>query len=155
MLGSINLASFVKNKEFDFDDFKDTVKKSVVALNEVLDEGLPLHPLQEQKDSVRDWRQIGLGIFGLADMLISMGIEYGSMESLELCDKIAFTMSDYAIRTSARLAKEYGAYPKCNIDEVTTTKYFIENTSEKTANLVKIYGLRNSQLLTIAPTGSR
>ena len=50
-------------------------------MNEVLDEGLPLHPLQEQQDSVRDWRQIGLGIMGLADMLIMLGVTYGSDES--------------------------------------------------------------------------
>lgn len=65
LLGSINLAEFVVNpfKEdsyFDLRAFEETVQKSVTALNEVLDEGLPLHPLQEQRDSVRDWRQIGL-----------------------------------------------------------------------------------------------
>lgn len=60
-MGSINLAEFVNEDDsFNFDSFKDAVEKSVVALNEVLDEGLPLHPLQEQRDSVRDWRQIGL-----------------------------------------------------------------------------------------------
>ena len=46
--------------QFDFEEFKRTVDIAVKALNEVLDEGLPLHPLQEQRDSVRDWRQIGL-----------------------------------------------------------------------------------------------
>lgn len=154
LLGSINLSAFVKNKEFQYEDFKNTVKIAVIALNEVLDEGLPLHPLQEQRDSVKDWRQIGLGVMGIADMLIKMEIEYGSKESIELCDKIAFIMSDYSIRTSARLAKELGAFPKCNIQEITTTPYFIANTSDKTAKLVREYGLRNSQLLTIAPTGT-
>ena len=61
LLGSINLAQFITdNKTFDFDDFQKTVDISIRALNEVLDEGLPLHPLQEQRDSVRDWRQVGL-----------------------------------------------------------------------------------------------
>lgn len=60
LLGSTNLASFVKDGKFDFEDFKSCVEISVRALNNVLDEGLPLHPLQEQRDSVRDWRQIGL-----------------------------------------------------------------------------------------------
>lgn len=60
-MGSINLAEFVdENGNFMFEDFKDAVEKSVVALNEVLDEGLPLLPLQEQHESVKDWRQIGL-----------------------------------------------------------------------------------------------
>ena len=61
LLGSINLAEFVKeDKSFDLEEFTRVVKIAVKALNDVLDEGLPLHPLQEQRDSVRDWRQIGL-----------------------------------------------------------------------------------------------
>lgn len=61
LLGSINLSEFVSSdKQFDFKSFKEVVRIAVEALNEVLDEGLPLHPLQEQRDSVRDWRQIGL-----------------------------------------------------------------------------------------------
>lgn len=159
LLGSINLAEFVLNPftneaTFDFDGFKQAVKLSVKALNDVLDEGLELHPLQEQRDSVSEWRQIGLGMFGLADMLIKLGITYGSQESISICDKIGFTMSNYAIRTSARLAKEFGAFPKCNIQEITSTPYFIANTDQKTRDLVMEYGLRNSQLLTIAPTGT-
>lgn len=115
---------------------------------------MELHPLKEQRESVRDWRQIGLGVMGIADMLINMELTYGSPESIRLCDKIAYTMANTAIRTSAKLAKEYGSFPKCNTREVISTKYFIENTDEKTRNLVMEYGLRNSQLLTIAPTGS-
>ena len=48
------------NNTFDFYDFRNTIRIAVIALNSVLDEGLPLHPLEEQKESVRDWRQIGL-----------------------------------------------------------------------------------------------
>ncbi len=156
LLGSINLNAFVdkKTKTFDFIEFKNTVKVSVRALNEVLDEGLPLHPLKEQRDSVRDWRQIGLGVMGIADMLINLGITYGSEEAIELCDKIAYTMANTAIKTSAKLAKEYGSFPKCRISDIIKTKFFIKNTDEKTRDLVLEYGLRNSQLLTIAPTGS-
>lgn len=156
LLGSINLNAFAdkKTKTFNFGDFKNTVKISVKALNDVLDEGLPLHPLKEQRDSVRDWRQIGLGVMGIADMLINLGIIYGSQESIELCDKIAYTMANTAIKTSARLAKEKGCFPKCNINEVISTQFFLNNTDEKTKDLVVEYGLRNSQILTIAPTGS-
>ena len=156
LLGSINLNAFAdkKTKTFNFDDFKNTVKIAVKALNDVLDEGLPLHPLQEQRDSVRDWRQIGLGIMGIADMLINLGVTYGSPESIELCDKIAYTMANTAIKTSARLSKTHGCFPKCNIKEIMSTKFFIDNTDEKTRDLVLGYGLRNSQILTIAPTGS-
>ena len=156
LLGSINLNAFVdkNSKTFNFDEFKNAVKISVKALNDVLDEGLPLHPLQEQRDSVRDWRQIGLGIMGIADMLINMGITYGSDESIKLCDEIGFVMANTAIKTSAKLAKEYGAFPKCKTNNIITTDYFINNTDEKTRDLVMEYGLRNSQILTIAPTGS-
>lgn len=159
MLGSINLSEFVinpfsKNATFDYDSFVKTVKISTKALNNILDEGLPLHPLQEQRDSVRDWRQIGLGIFGLADMLIKMGLVYGEEKSLNLCGKIGFEMANSAIRTSSRLAKEHGSFPKINIKEVRTTEYFIMNTDQKTKDLVEMYGLRNSQLLTCAPTGT-
>lgn len=155
LLGSINLAEFVKNGRFDFDDFKTCVSESVFALNDVLDEGLPLHPLQEQRDSVRDWRQIGLGIFGLADMLIKMGVRYGSKESLELCDMIGLAMDEAAIRASALMAKVYDKpYPKYKQEAVTLSAFFSKNTSTETKGLVEKYGLRNSQLLTIAPTGT-
>ena len=159
LLGSINLAEFVINPftpeaKFNFPSFKYTVEQAVIALNEVLDEGLLLHPLQEQRDSVRDWRQIGLGIFGLADMLIKMGLTYGSDESINLCDLIGFVMANKSIETSARLAKIEGTFPKCNTNEIIATPFFLHNTDNDTRDLVLTYGLRNSQLLTCAPTGS-
>lgn len=159
LLGSINLSGFVHdpftdNAAFDYDGFRKCVAASVKALNEVLDEGLPLHPLEEQQESVRKWRQIGLGIMGLADTMIKLGVTYGEEEAVELCDKIGFAMADAAIAASARLAKEEGAYPACNIDEVMSTEFFLANTTEQTSELVRKYGLRNSQLLTIAPTGT-
>ena len=110
--------------------------------------------LFRSQKSVADWRQIGLGIMGLADMMIKLGVTYGSEESLELCHKIGFAMADTAIGASALLAKEMGAYPRCSVDDIMETPYFKANTSEKTAELVRKYGLRNSQLLTIAPTGT-
>ena len=159
LLGSINLSAFVRDpfsehSSFDFDGLKACVKASVKALNEVLDEGLPLHPLEEQRESVRQWRQIGLGIMGLADALIKLGLTYGEEEAVAMCDRIGFAMADTAIAASALLAKEEGPYPMCNIGQVMETPYFQANTTEKTRELVKKYGLRNSQLLTIAPTGT-
>lgn len=154
LLGAINLSAFVKDGKFDFDDFSDTVSHAVIALNKVLDEGLELHPLEEQRKSVADWRQIGLGIFGLADMLIKMGIEYGSIDAIYLCDRIGFTMADTAIGTSAYLARDFGPYSKFKPEALNRNLYFIENTSGATKKAVKRFGLRNSQLLTIAPTGS-
>ena len=119
-----------------------------------MDEGLPLHPLEEQRIAVNDWRQIGLGIMGLADMFIKLGIRYGSEESLALSKKISALMADVSIRTSALLAKETGAYPKCDIDAILKTEYLHANATPETIALVKQFGLKNSQILTIAPTGS-
>ena len=154
-MGSLNLAEFVtEDKEFDYNNFTIAVNIAVKALNEVLDEGVMLHPLQEQRDSVRDWRQIGLGIFGLADMLIKMGIRYGSKESIDLCDKIGFAMADMALFASSALANCDGAYPKYNSEAVESSMFLKENSELDTQHCIQRYGLRNSQLLTIAPTGS-
>ncbi len=159
LLGSINLAEFVldpftDHAQYDFEGFKHCVEVSVGAMNEVLEEGLPLHPLEEQRQSVAQWRQIGLGIMGLADCLIKLGLTYGDEDAVKMCDNIGFAMADSAIAASAMLAKEKGAFPACCIDEIISTPYFLANTTEKTRELVRKYGLRNSQLLTIAPTGT-
>ena len=154
LLGSINLSAFVNpDKTFNYTGFAETVYVAVRALNQVLDEGLPLHPLAEQRNSVRDWRQIGLGIMGLADMLIKMEIRYGSPEAIALCDQIGFTMADAAIYESALLASQNGSYPKYKRC-VMKSRYFTNNTTKDTETYVDTYGLNNSQLLTIAPTGS-
>lgn len=155
LLGSINLSEFVCDTGFNFDDFKYCVKESVIALNEVLDEGLTLHPLKEQRESVYDWRQIGLGIFGLADLLIKLGIKYGSPEAIDLCDMIGHTMADMAIKTSAILSKEHDEpYPKYKPEAIEQSAFYSKNALGETKELVSSFGLRNSQLLTIAPTGS-
>lgn len=159
LLGSVNLSEFVRNPfsesaDFDFEELKKCVTASVFALNEVLEEGLPLHPLPEQRESVEKWRQIGLGIMGLADALIKLGVTYGQKETVDICDKIGFVMADTAIAASALLAKEKGRFSGCKVEEIMETPYFLMNTTEETRALVKEYGLRNSQLLTIAPTGT-
>ena len=159
LLGSINLSEFVRNPfsesaDFDFEELKKCVTASVFALNEVLEEGLPLHPLPEQRESVEKWRQIGLGIMGLADALIKLGVTYGQKETVDICDKIGFVMADTAIAASALLAKEKGRFSGCKVEEIMETPYFLMNTTEETRALVKEYGLRNAQLLTIAPTGT-
>lgn len=155
LLGSINLSEFVDDTGyFRFEDFTKTVYNSVIALNDVLDEGLDLHPLEEQRKSVGEWRQIGLGIMGLADMLIKMGIKYGSHKSIMVCETLAFHMINESIRASANLAKEFGPYPKYKPESIIDNVFFNMNTSDDVKELVKKYGLRNSQLLTIAPTGS-
>ena len=153
-MGSFNLSAYVKDNEFKFEEFKRDIKIVVKGMNDVLDEGLPLHPLQIQRDTVRDYRQIGIGIMGIADMLIKLELKYGSDEAVALCDKIGFVLADTSMRESALLAKELGAYPKCKKELVLESEFVKNNATEETKKLIKEYGLRNSQLLTIAPTGS-
>lgn len=152
LLGALNLAAFVKNPfthkaYFEFNDFAEAVVDAVYALNEVLDEGLELHPLEEQRNSVRDWRQIGLGMMGLADCLIKLGIVYGSKQANELCDQIAKTLFNMSIRASEARSHDYGNYPM--FDEG-----YVNSSPMMKALGYSVSGLNNSQLLTIAPTGS-
>ena len=153
MLGSINLSEFVTNKQFNEIEFCNAVKIAVRGLNQVLDEGLMKHPLKEQQDSVRDWRQIGLGIFGLADALIKMEITYGNNKAIDFIHLMGSRLINSAIEESAMLAKEFGTYPKYD-NRVLDSEFFKFVAGNKSTELVKKYGLRNSQLLTCAPTGS-
>lgn len=155
LLGSLNLSEFVKNGIFNYDELEDATIKAVSALNEVLIDGLNLHPLQEQRDSVGDWRQIGLGTFGLADALIKMKIVYGSIESKQIIEEIYKTIATSAVHASLQLAKIQGCYKNCE-KELLVESSFIKNLTlpTDTINDIKKYGLFNSQLLTCAPTGT-
>lgn len=164
LLGSINLSEFVKDPfgerpVFNTPVFIRAVKIAVRALNQVLDEGLPLHPLQIQRDSVAKWRQIGLGIMGFGDMLIKMRIPYGSDRCSKLIATIGKALCNAGLQESALLAKELGMFEAYNEDYILNSFYMQSKIkdgviSDETINLIKSYGLRNSQLFTIAPTGS-
>lgn len=164
LLGSLNLAEFVKDPfgkrpAFDIPSFKQAVKVAIRALNQVLDEGLPLHPLQIQRDSVAKWRQIGLGIMGFGDMLIKMRIPYGSDRCSNLIATIGMALCNTGLQESALLAKELGTFEAYNEDYILNSFYMQSKIKEgviyeETIDLIKTYGLRNSQLFTIAPTGS-
>ena len=158
LLGSINLAAFVNdNGAFDYERFCNVVEIATMALNVVLEEGLERHPLKEQRETVRDWRQQGLGIFGLADCLIKMKLKYGSPDALFFCDYIAHLMAVRAIAASNMIARNKGgAYPKYT-DEVLDSSFFMAHKNKLSSGeleSIKAFGLRNSQLLTIAPTGT-
>lgn len=164
LLGSLNLSEFVKDPfgerpVFNTPAFIRAVKIAVRALNQVLDEGLPLHPLQIQRDSVAKWRQIGLGIMGFGDMLIKMRIPYGSDRCSKLIATIGKALCNAGLQESALLAKELGTFESYNEDFILNSFYMQSKIKagaiqEETINLIKSYGLRNSQLFTIAPTGS-
>lgn len=174
-LGSMNLSEYVvmdlyfdkssvdTRYIFDFDTFKKDVWTCVYALNDVLIEGLKKHPLPEQRKTVGELRQIGLGIMGLGDMLIKLGIKYGSDESIELCEKIAKTMINTAVRASVDYMKSDTAY-KYDMDS--PHKYYSKDTflssnfvlnaidAQTREYVVSHEGMFNSQLLTCAPTGT-
>lgn len=159
LLGSLNLSEFViapftQNARFDIEKFGEAVRIATRGLNEVLDEGMPLHPLQVQRDSAHDWRQIGLGIMGLADMLVKLGVTYGSTKSLAICEMIAFELLNKSVYESAMLAKEEGAFPMFDLDKLRKSPFYMQNIHGDVKEVVEKYGMRNSQLLTIAPTGS-
>lgn len=160
LLGSINLAEFVtkpftKDAWISFDKLEEAVAVSVRALNQVLLEGMDLHPLEIQRKSVYNWRQIGLGTMGLGDMLIKLGVTYGSEDSIRIIDSVFKFIATTAVETSLQLAKIEGCYPMCN------KKALVESSFIKALELpsaviedIKKFGLFNSQLLTCAPTGS-
>lgn len=164
LLGSLNLAEFVKDPfgkrpAFDIPSFKQAVKVAIRALNQVLDEGLPLHPLQIQRDSVAKWRQVGLGIMGFGDMLIKMRIPYGSDRCSNLIATIGMALCNTGLQESALLAKELGTFEAYNEEYILNSFYMQSKIKEgviyeETIDLIKAHGLRNSQLFTIAPTGS-
>ena len=156
-LCAINLAAFVKDEKFDFDDFSYVVQEAVKYQNEILTEGLKRHPLKEQQESVANYRQIGIGIMGLADMLIKLHIQYGSEEALELCDKIGTYLNYYGIKASSDLGDILGQYKDFNLEEITSTEYWkeqLESFIKYNLILFPFVHLRNSQLFTIAPTGT-
>lgn len=160
LLGSINLAEFVNdaftdNCHVDFEALEKAVAISVQGLNQVLMEGMDLHPLEIQRKSVYDWRQIGLGTLGLGDMLIKMGVKYGSKESLAIIDSVFKFIATTAVETSLQLAKLEGCYPMCNKQALAHSRFIDTlNLPTDVVKDIEKFGLFNSQLLTCAPTGS-
>lgn len=160
LLGSINLSEFVINPFTDksnvnWDGLEEAVAIAILGLNEVLNEGMMLHPLHEQRESVKNWRQIGLGTMGLADMLIKLGVTYGSLEAIKVTESVYETIAKSAVMASLELAKTAGCYPMCKKEQLVESS-FIQALNIPKAALedIKTYGLHNSQLLTCAPTGS-
>lgn len=155
LLGAINLSAFVENRALNLPEFKQAVRIAIRALNDVLDEGLELHPLPEQRECVRKWRQIGLGIMGFADMLIKMGIQYGSERCFDIIDMIGNAMVVTGLDESANIAEERGAFEMFDAEKILNSTFIKNNhIPNKLIQKIEENGLRNSQLFTIAPTGS-
>lgn len=156
-LGSINVYSFVRNKFrtdafFDYKGFAETVVKAVMALNDVLKYGYDKQPLPENKKCIDDWRQIGLGVFGLADAMVALRIKYGSEESINFVDTLFKLMHDMALRASVGEAIRFGSYDKFYKGILPTVDKDLMTTEE--LDDVMKHGMANASLLSIAPTGT-
>ena len=156
-LGSINVYSFVRNKFckdafFDYKGFCETVVRAVMALNDVLKYGYDKQPLPENKKCIDDWRQIGLGLFGLADAFVALRIKYGSEESIEFVDILLKTMHAMALRASVGEAIQFGSYGKFFKGILPTVDKDLMTTEE--LDSVMKHGMANASLLSIAPTGT-
>ena len=153
-LGALNLERFVdQDGNFDFDGFKETTAVGARFLDNVIDYNLDRHALEEQKQNAKNDRRVGLGILGLGDMLVKMGIKYDSDEALETIGKIMEIHRDTAYETSAELAKEKGEFPNFDWDGYSQS-LFVQDLPKKLQNKIKKNGIRNCTLTTVAPTGS-
>lgn len=155
-LGSINLAKFVDmyTGKFCWDDFANTVHVAVRALNNALDYSYDKQPYEENRKYILDWRPIGLGVFGYADMLVELGLEYGSDKALEFTRKLFHRLTNEAVKASALLCQDYfNTFCEYDYDKTADSKFF-QSLDDDTKEWVKKYGLLNGQLISIAPTGS-
>lgn len=157
-LGSINLYNCVKSPFteeacIDMAKLADLVATGVKALDEVLDYGYDMQPLPENKTCVDDWRAIGLGIFGMADMFIALGVRYGNSDTRRILEDIMRFIFRQAVKTSVELAKVKGAFKKFQWDYVKESP-MLDLLDEETIRAIERYGLRNGTLLSIAPTGT-
>lgn len=161
-LGNINLSAYVKNPftdraEFDFVALTHDVPIYVKALNDVLIEGKEYHPLRKQRNAIRDYRQIGLGVTGLADMLIKMRILYGSKEACQLVSGIYRVIINQSVIASVDYAvgNDCLSYKGFNVEDFCNCTFAQKVLDKETKDYVKAKGkVYNSQFLTIPPTGS-
>ena len=161
-LGNINLSAYVKNPftdiaEFDFVALTQDIPIYVNALNDVLIEGKEYHPLRKQRDAIRDYRQIGLGVTGLADMLIKMKMLYGSKEACQLVSEIYRVIINQSVIASVDYAvdRDCLSYKGFNVEDFCNCTFAQKVLDKETKEYVKAKGkVYNSQFLTIPPTGS-
>ncbi|HJW03434.1 MAG TPA: adenosylcobalamin-dependent ribonucleoside-diphosphate reductase [Azospira sp.] len=156
-LGSINLTLFVKNAfseqaEFDFAGFGEVIKVSTRMLDNVLD---ATHwPLEQQQEEASNKRRIGLGFTGLGDALAMLRLRYDRTEARAMASRISEFMRDTAYLTSVELAKERGAFPLFNAELYLSGGNFASRLPNEVKAEIRKHGLRNSHLLSIAPTGT-
>jgi ribonucleoside-diphosphate reductase alpha chain len=156
LLGSINLAAlvrdpFTQHAHIDPRDLEAHVATAVRMLDNVID--LSLFPLPAQEQEAHLKRRIGLGVTGLADALIQCGVVYGSDDAVEATTGWLKHVCNAAYRASALLAKEKGSFPLFDREKY-LAGLFIRGLDDDVRDLIAEYGIRNSHLISIAPTGT-
>ncbi|HEY1286775.1 MAG TPA: adenosylcobalamin-dependent ribonucleoside-diphosphate reductase [Burkholderiales bacterium] len=156
-LGSVDLTRFVRDPfqdkaGFDFERFGRAVEIAIRMLDNVLD--VTAWPLEQQRAEAMAKRRVGLGFTGLGDALIMLGLKYDGAEARQAAARIAESMRDHAYRASMELAKERGAFPLFNADLYLAGDNFASRLPASIKQSIQKHGLRNSHLLSIAPTGT-
>ncbi|MGA0114926.1 MAG: adenosylcobalamin-dependent ribonucleoside-diphosphate reductase [Burkholderiales bacterium] len=156
-LGSIDLTKFVKqpfaeNATFDYEHFGKVVAVATRMLDNVLD--VTAWPLKQQHEEAMNKRRVGLGFTGLGDALIMLRLRYDTPEARQMAAKISEAMRDASYRASSELAREKGAFPLFNADLYLSGSSFAARLPEDIKQLIRKQGIRNSHLLSIAPTGT-
>ncbi|MBE76995.1 MAG: ribonucleoside-diphosphate reductase, adenosylcobalamin-dependent [Candidatus Marinimicrobia bacterium] len=153
-LGAVNLDRFVdSNQNFMVEEFKSTVEIGTRFLDNVVDYNMDRHALEDQKMNAMNDRRVGLGILGLGDMLVRMGVEYDSEDAIQTIDQIMTIFRDTAYETSVELAKEKGQFPNFDWKGYNKSK-FVKTLPKTIKDKIKNNGIRNCTLTTVAPTGS-
>ena len=154
-LGSMNLTKFVENPfgaaRFDSQGFAEVVTTAVRMLDNVLD--VTVWPLEEQAQEAMNKRRIGLGFTGLGDALIMLGLRYDSAEARDFAADVTRQMRDAAYRASIELAREKGAFPLLEAEKFLASGMARRLPDDIRAG-IREHGIRNSHLLSIAPTGT-
>ena len=158
-LGPIILTRFVRHAfdhdgpaSFDFEAFAQSVALQVRALDNVLE--LTHWPLPQQEREAQAKRRIGVGFTGLGDTLVMLGLPYNAPEGREMARRIAECMRDSAYIASVELAVEKGAFPLFNAKTYLAEGTFASRLPKEIKDQIKKHGIRNSHLLSIAPTGT-
>ena len=150
-LGAINLSRFVVDGDVAWDDLGKAVRYSVRFLDNVID-ATPYF-FDENFTQQKAERRVGLNTMGLAEMLIRLGIRYGSEESVQFIDRLYQFISSEAYRSSAEIASEKGAFPMFDADKFLQSGY-MERMPDDVRQEVREKGVRNVTLLTQAPNGT-
>lgn len=157
-LGSINLSEFVMNPYtdnayFDFEEFKKVVRLGINYMDNLIEVNYNRHPLKEQREVSYNYRNIGLGVMGYANMLMKLNMVYGEDDSLKFTDDLFNCMFRTSVEASSELAKEKGSFPKYS-EVVWESEIMRNHFTEEEINQLRQNGLRNCSLLSVAPTGT-